>query len=154
MKKKILGIVIPFILALILGMICGRYVYKTYRDNIYGDLSSSRLYLIQGGKYEDYNEMREENYGSNYIYYQDEDGYKTVVGITRKYDNISKIKSLYSDDLKVMEYYLPREYLDSRQDEYDLELSDVSDLYQVRKVVDNILDLYRKDDTIKLISIS
>ncbi len=154
MKKKILGILLPFICALIIGGVSGRYVYNAYRDNVSGDLRSSRLYLVQGGRYKDYNEMREENNSHNYVYYEDKDGYKTVVGITRNYDNISKIKSLYSDDLQVTEYYLPKEYLDSKQDEYDIRLANTDDIYQVREVVDDILSLYRKDDSIKLIAVN
>ena len=33
-------------------------------------------------------------------------------------------------------------------------LSDTDDIHQVKEVVDNILNLYRSDDSIKLISIS
>lgn len=154
MKKKIMGIIMPFIGAIIFGMLCGRIVYSTYKDNIYGDLKTSRLYLVQKGKYDDYNEMRTDNNGNNYVYYQDDDGYKTVVGITKNYDNVSKIKSLYSDDLSVSIYYLPTESLDSRQDEYDDMLYNVEDIQEVREVVDNILNLYRSDDSIRLVSLN
>lgn len=144
----------PFIGAMIIGMLCGRLVYSTYKDNIYGDLKTSRLYLVQKGRYDDYNEMRTDNNGNNYVYYQDDEGYKTVVGITKNYDNVSKIKSLYGDDLSVSIYYLPTESLDSRQDEYDNMLYNVEDIQEVREVVDNILNLYQSDDSIRLVSLN
>lgn len=144
----------PFIGAMIFGMLCGRLVYSTYKDNIYGDLKTSRLYLVQKGRYDDYNEMRTDNNGNNYVYYQDDEGYKTVVGITKNYDNVSKIKSLYGDDLSVSIYYLPTESLDSRQDEYDNMLYNVEDIQEVREVVDNILNLYQSDDSIRLVSLN
>ena len=98
--------------------------------------------------------MREDNNGNNYVYYQDEDGYKTVVGITMYYDNVDKIKKLYSDKLEVSEYYVSNDFFNNKQNEYDDELTNTNDIYEVKEVVDNILNLYRSDDSIKLISIN
>lgn len=98
--------------------------------------------------------MREDNNGNNYVYYQDEDGYKTVVGITMYYDNVDKIKKLYSDKLEVSEYYVSNDFFNNKQNEYDDELMNTNDIYEVKEVVDNILNLYRSDDSIKLISIN
>lgn len=154
MRKKVLGIIIPVIISIIFGYVCGKFVYKTYRDNLYDNLKSKRLYLVQKGKYDSYDEMRENNNGNNYVYYQDEDGYKTVVGITMYYDNVDKIKKLYSDKLEVSEYYVSNDFFNNKQNEYDDELTNTNDIYEVKEVVDNILNLYRSDDSIKLISIN
>ena len=154
MRKKVLGIIIPVIISIIFGYVCGKFVYKTYRDNLYDNLKSKRLYLVQKGKYDSYDEMREDNNGKNYVYYQDEDGYKTVVGITMYYDNVDKIKKLYSDKLEVSEYYVSNDFFNNKQNEYDDELTNTNDIYEVKEVVDNILNLYRSDDSIKLISIN
>ena len=83
----------------------------------------------------------------------DDDGYKTVVGITKNIDNVEKIKDLYNDQVKVSEYYINNMEYSSKQDDYDIELMNASDIYQVREVIDNILDLYRSDDSIRLVSI-
>lgn len=152
-KKRILGIIIPVMGAIICGYICGKYVYSFYRDNVYEELISSKIYLVESGKYDSYDNMREDNNGNNYVYYHDEEGYKTVVGITRNYDNVSKIRELYSSNLEVYEYYVPVGFINSRQDELDKSLSETSDVYEVKEVVDNILNLYRESDSIKLISI-
>ena len=154
MRKKVLGIIIPVLISIIFGYVCGKFVYKTYRDNLYDNLKSKRLYLVQKGKYDSYDEMREDNNGNNYVYYQDEDGYKTVVGITMYYDNVDKIKKLYSDKLEVSEYYVSNDFFNNKQNEYDDELMNTNDIYEVKEVVDNILNLYRSDDSIKLISIN
>lgn len=141
----------PLIVSIIFGFICGKLVYSVYGDDIENKLSSSKLYLVQNGEYLTYDNMREENSGNNYVYYKDEDGYKTVVGITKNEKNIDKIKSLYNDDLQVQEYYISTELFNDKQNEYDLMLSNTDDMHEVKKVVDNILNLYREDDTIKLI---
>ena len=154
MRKKVLGIIIPVIISIIFGYVCGKFVYKTYRDNLYDNLKSRRLYLVQKGKYDSYDEMREDNNVNNYVYYQDEDGYKTVVGITMYYDNVDKIKKLYSDKLEVSEYYVSNDFFNNKQTEYDDELTNTNDIYEVKEVVDNILNLYRSDASIKLISIN
>ena len=151
MKKMLKSYLIPLIISVLFGFISAKLVYSVYNDEVENKLSSSKLYLIESGKYLTYDNMREENNGNNYVYYKDDDGYKTVVGITRNFDNIDKIKSLYSDSVKVQEYYISTELLDDKQNEYDLLLSKTDDVYEVKEVVDNILNLYREEDTIKLV---
>ena len=152
MKKKIRGIIIPVLVAMLIGYIGGKYVYRTYRDNLYDTLRSSRLYLVERGEYDTIDKMRE-NTDGNYVYYKDDDKYKTVVGITKDYDNVKKIKALYSDKLSVMEYYVANEIIDSKQDEYEKELREAEEYKDVKEAVDNILNLYRSDDKIRLIAI-
>ena len=147
MKKIINGVVIPTVIAVFIGFILGKYVFKTYKDNLYDELRSSRLYLIESGEYDTIDEMREENNSNNYVYYMEDNKYKTVVGITNKYDNVDKIKSLYSNKLNVMEYYIPNDSLDNRQIEYDNRLLATEDGGEVREIVDNILRLYRESDS-------
>ena len=138
MKKIIRSVFVPVFIAIILGYIGGRFVYTTYKDNLYDTLRSSRLYLVENGEYDNILDMREENSGNSYVYYKDDNKYKSVVGITKDYDNIGKIKSLY----------------DSKQDEYEKKLNSASDILEVKEAVDNILNLYRSDESIKLISIN
>lgn len=151
MKRVIKGIFLPLVISIICGFVCGRLVYSVYNEDIENRFSSSKLYLIENGSYLTYDNMREENSGNNYVYYKDEDGYKTVVGITKNEDNIDKIKSLYSDTVKVEEYYISSDLINDKQIEYDMMLSNTNDLYEVKEVVDNILNLYREEDTIRLI---
>ena len=151
MKKIIRGIFIPLVVSMLFGYVCGKLVYQVYEDKIDDKLSSSRLYLVENGEYLTYDSMREENNGSNYIYYKDDDSYKTVIGITRNEDNIDKIRSLYDTTVRVNEYYISNDYLNDKQDEYDVMLSNTDDMREVREVVDNILNLYRDDKTIKLV---
>ena len=154
MKNIFKSFFLPVFIAILIGYILGSYFYKTYKNNLHNDLRSSRLYLVQKGEYDTIDHMREENIGNNYIYYEDGNKYKTVIGITRNYANISKIKSLYQDNLQVTEYYIANELLDTKQDEYDELLSKVSSESEVKEVVDNILKLYQSNNNLRLISIS
>ena len=154
MKRIIKGIIVPIVVAMLFGYVLGKYTFKIYRNNVYNDLRSSKLYLVENGEYDSIESMREENSNNNYIYYKDEDKYKTVIGITRNYDNISKINRLYSDNLLVSEYYIPVDNLDNKQYEYDMILSETNNIYDVKKVVDDILELYRTDNSIRLIGVS
>ena len=43
MKKMIKGIIVPVLLAIIIGFILGKYVFNNYKDNLYNELSSSKL---------------------------------------------------------------------------------------------------------------
>ena len=154
MKRIIKGVLVPVVIAVIIGFILGKYVFRNYRDSLYNELSSSKLYLVLNGEYDSIEAMREDNSKNNYVYYLDDDKYKTVVGITNDYHNIAKIKELYSDDLMVDEFYVPNDKLDKRQFEYDTELARSSSIAEVKEVVDNILELYHTTDSYKLVQIS
>ena len=151
MKKIMKGFFIPLVLSMIFGFVCGKLVYSVYGEDVENRLSSSKINLVENGKYLTYDMMREENNGNNYVYYKDDEGYKTVIGITKNEDNINKIKSLYSDNVKIEEYYISSDLVNDKQNEYDLMLSNTDDVYEVKEVVDNILNLYREEDTIKLV---
>ena len=141
MKKIIKSIIVPVLIAILFGYISGKYLYKTYKDNLYNNLKSSKLYLIENGKYYSVTNMREENSNNNYIYYKDNDIYKTIVAITNNYDNIAKIKSLYSNDLAVEEYYIKNDNIDKKQLEYEKILSSTNNKQELKDAVDNILNL-------------
>ncbi len=151
MKKIIRGVVIPLFVAILFGMILGRYAFRTYRGTLMDTLTSRKLYLLENGEYETFEDMREDNSTYNYIYYYDDNKYKSVIGITRNYDNISKIKSIYGDNLRVTEYYLPNDKIDYRQDEYDLKLFETTDINEMKGVMDDILGLYHSEDKTRLI---
>ena len=154
MKRVIKGVLWPLFLAIVLGFICGKYVFRVYRNNLYDELSSSKLYLLENGEYDSIDVMRQENNKNNYVYYEDNGKYKTVVGITYDYGNIDKIKSLFNDNLLVYEYYLPSDKLDSKQLEYDRALNNTNDLTEIKKTVDNILEMYHDSDSIRLIQMN
>ena len=65
MKRIIRSVFVPVFIAIILGYIGGRFVYTTYKDNLYDTLRSSRLYLVENGEYDNILDMREENSGKN-----------------------------------------------------------------------------------------
>jgi hypothetical protein len=154
MKKIFKDLFIPLFVSVLFGFVSARLVYSVYGDDVENKLRSSKIYLVENGEYSSYDVMREENSGKNYIYYVDEDGYKTVVGITRNENNIEKIKRLYSDSVSVHEYYVSTELLNDKQTEYDAILNDTEDIYEVREVVDNILNLYKDDDSIRLVFVN
>lgn len=151
MKNIFKSLLFPLAVSVFFGFVCGKIVYSVYNEDIENKLSSSKLYLVLNGEYLTYDLMREENNGNNYIYYKDDDGYKSVIGITKDIDNVEKIKKLYSDNLKVEEYYISSDLFNEKQLEYDIELKNTDNIYEVRDVVDNILNLYREDETIKLV---
>lgn len=150
MKKKIRDFLWPLGLSILCGFILGRYYFNTYRNSLERDLTSKKLYLIESGEYDTFNDMRNNNTNS-YVYYKDNNKYKSVVGITSNYDNVEKIKKLY--DGEVSEYFIASDKIDSKQEEYDMELASTDDIESVKEIIDNILNLYKSDDEIKLVGI-
>lgn len=152
MKKYLKSFFIPLILATICGFISARIVFDVYQKSITDYLTSSKIYLLQNGEYNTYEEMRQHNLGNNYVYYEDNQKYKSIVGITKEANNISKIQKIYQTDLVVEEYYISSNLINSKQLSYDEQLSKTNDPKEVRKVVKDILNLYQEDkETIQLI---
>ena len=151
MKKIIREVVIPVVIAIILGFICGKYVFRTYRDNLYQELESTRLYLAVNGEYDTLDSMQYDNL-DNYVYYVEHAKYMKVVGITHEYDNIDKIKKIYGDNLAVYEYYLSNDKISGWQEKYDNILKKTDDIDEVKKTVNDIINLYKEGDTIKLVN--
>ena len=146
-------IFLPIALAILIGLIFGFNLYKTYQNNLHYDLKSRRLYLIENGEFDSITKMREANIGNNYVYYKIDNKYKTVIAITNIKENIAKIEELY-DDVKVTEYYIGSDAIDNKQYEYDKLLSKASNPQEVREMIDNILKLYQNDHDLKLINLS
>ena len=90
---------------------------------------------------------------NNYIYYIDNNQYKSIVGITKNENNIEKIKKLYNTDLKVKEFYIEEKEINEKQDEFDQKLSNSTKEEDTRKLLDDIINLYKEDDNMRLISI-
>ena len=153
MKKLIRGIFVPIVISVLCGFLCGKFVYNIYKDDVYGMLESSRVYLLHGNTYSTYDGMRSENINNNYVYYVDDGGYKTVFGITKKMDNAYKINELYDNGLEIMEYYISNDKINSKQDEYDDILMAANNSEKVKDVIFDILDMYKEDDTVRLVLI-
>ena len=154
MKKLINSILVPILLAILLGYILGKYVYKEYKDNLYHNLRSSKLYLLENGEYTTIDNMKEANITNNYIYYKDNDKYKTIIGITNNKDNIDKIKKLYNNNILVEEYYIETNNINKKQLEYEKVLSETNDTKELKNAIDSILDLYKTDENIRLIQLN
>lgn len=152
MKKKIKSFFLPLVIATICGFVSARIVFKVYKKDVTDYLSSSKIYLLQSGEYDTYEEMRQHNLGNNYVYYEDDQKYKSVVGITKEEKNISKIQNIYQTDLLIEEYYISNNILNNKQLSYDEQLLKTTDPKKVKEVVKDILNLYQKNNTaIKLI---
>ena len=77
---------------------------------------------------------------------------KKEVFTLKEYDNVDKIKKLYDDKVTVSIYYIDNTLSNDKQGEYDKELMNSNNMDDVRDVVNNILELYRENNNIKLIN--
>lgn len=155
MLKKLFKGVLPIFLAILFGGICGKLVFVNYEDGITGNFSGEKVYLIQIGAYSNYDNMVNNTFVSNYIYYQDDDGlFKSILGITSDAFNVDKIKGLYEGEVIVNEYYSNDIELNRKLGKYDELLGKLDDNEEIKEVVLKMLELYKdKDSTlVKIIS--
>lgn len=151
MKKIIKSTFVPLVLSSICGFASARLIFNIYEEDLSERFTSSKIYLLQNGTYNSYEEMRKNNLGNSYIYYEDDTKYKSVIGITQEEDNIDKIKKIYDQELVVEEYYIGPALINNKQNDYDKQLLNTSDPKEIQTVINNIIELYKDDEAIKLI---
>lgn len=151
MKNKIKNILIPLIISIILGIISAKSIYKIYEEDIETRLTSSKIYLLENGSYKNYDDMRKENIKNSYVYYKDKDLYKSVIGITKDKDNIEKIKTIFDDSIVIEEYYISSDIINNKQKEYDEILKKAQNTKEATKIINDIIELYKENNSINLI---
>jgi len=150
MIKKLKKVNISIFLAVILGAICGKLVCEIYTSNLSNKIDIPKIYLIQAGAYSSYDNMVSNTNIGNYIYYEDEGMYKTIIGITENPNNIEKIKNTYKDESIVIEYYSEDTELNNKIKDYDKRISNTEDPEELKNIVLEMLDLYKSGDNIVL----
>lgn len=154
MKEILKRAMIPVFLSIILGGICGRVVYKIYLDDSGLGYDDNIIYLIQSGEYSSYDNMRADTVGYDYVYYEEDKLYKTVIGITKNKDNIDKIKNVYDGEVSVFKYYTDDILLNKELTNYDNILQLEEDNDKIMEIVVKMLNLYKDNSDAKLIKVS
>lgn len=154
MKNKIKKIVTPIFLSVVCGCLCGRVMFSIYEDKGTRILDSNLIYLLEDNTYDDYGSMKASVINSEYIYYEEDGKYKRVVAMTKNKDNIDKIKSVYDSELSVHEYLLGDKDVNSRLEEYDMKLENVSSEDEIKYIVMEMINVYKGLEDIKMVKIS
>ena len=151
MKKIIMSFVLPVFISIIIGFIFAKVVYKIYQDDLDTRLSSFKIYLLKNGEYSSYEEMRQDNNYHNYLYYKDDNIYKSIIGITNEESNINKIKEVSEMPLEVEEYYISSGLVNDKMKDYDKQLKNTNDIDKIKEITKNILEIYKENNNITLI---
>ena len=154
MKEILKKAMIPIFLSIICGCISGRVVYKIYIGNNNLAYDGNLIYLIQSGAYSSYDSMRANTIGYDYAYYEEDNLFKTIIGITKNIENIEKIKMVYGKEIIISEYYSDDRKLNDKLIEYDNLLKREEDSQIIKEIIIEMLNLYKKENDTKLIKIS
>lgn len=155
MIKKIKKVMVPIVLSVICGCVCGKLVYDIYEPKVEEAVIGKKIYLVQAGAYSNYDSMVDNTMMSNYIYYEDKDGlYKAVIGVTENYDNVKKIVGTYDGEVIVNEYYSDDFDLNKKIEEYDDKISNSNGNDEVKELVLEMLALYKDRDDSTLVKVS
>lgn len=154
MKRKIKKVLVSCVLSVLCGSICGKLLYGVYDKRIEADIYGEKIYLIQAGSYDNYDNMVKNTSFSHYVYYKDEDGlFKSIIGLTENKDNINKLKSIYNGDVSVLEYYSNDLELNKKIKEFDNKLVHITNGEEIKNLTLSMLDLYKdKNATLKQIT--
>lgn len=137
--KKTMFLAVVFV---ILGAVCGNYLYKNAPDSVSVFRESSKFYFLQEGIYSSKDIMME-NVGdlSNKLVVLKDNQYYVYVGITLDKNNVDKIKKIYEDmgyQIYVQEIELDSEEFISNVSQFDLlvaEADSTDDILSVEEVV-------------------
>jgi len=145
---------IPILLSILLGYLCGSFVCKIYKEKSDLLLDSTKVYLLQTGAYSTIDSMKKNTNLTNYIYYQDNGLYKTIMAITKDKENIQKLKELYNFEILINEYYLDDENINKQITEYDQKLKEITDKEEIEMLLQNMLNIYKENENLKLAQIT
>lgn len=153
--KQIKKVVMPILLSVICGAICGKLIYQIYDKKIETDINGEKIYLIQAGAYSTYDNMIHNTSVNNYVYYKDQDGlFKSIIGLTEDEKNIEKIKNTYQDEVIISQYYSKDKELNQKIKEYDSKIKNSQNEEEIKKIVLEMLSLYKDKDTVLTQTIS
>ncbi len=154
MKKKLKKIFIPIFLSVICGFICGRLVFGIYEDKGNKILTSSMVYLLEDSSYDNYDEMKASTLNSNYVYYEENGKYNTVIGMTKNKNNIEKVRKAYNKELVVSEYLLDNKEINDKISELDKKMEKTEDNDVIRDLSLEIINIYKSREDVKMAKIS
>lgn len=152
--NKLKKIVVPIFWSVFCGFVCGRLMFSIYEDKGSNVLNSNVIYLLQDSSYSDYETMKASGVSSNYIYYEEDGKYNMVVAMTKNKNNIEKIKEVYGKDLKVTEYLLSDDSINDMIDEYDIKLGSTTDGEEIKKIIIDMINIYKDREDVKMAKIS
>lgn len=152
--NKLKKIVVPIFLSVFCGFVCGRLMFNIYEDKGSSILDSNVIYLLQDSSYSDYETMKASGVSANYIYYEEDGKYNMVVAMTKNKNNIEKIKEVYGKDLKVTEYLLGDDSINDMIDEYDIKLGSTTDSEEIKKIIIDMINIYKDREDVKMAKIS
>jgi len=154
MKEILKKAITPIVLSIICGGICGKVVYSIYLNDEELAYDNNIIYLLQSGAYSSYDSMRANTTSYDYIYYEEDDLFKTIIGLTKNKDNIEKIKNAYGKEVQVSSFYIDNTKLNSKIIQYDNMLLKEEDNVKIQEIAIEMLKLYKEEKNIKLTKVS
>ena len=153
LRKILKKVIMPLVISVVFGGVCGNLVYNIYTSDNELAFSSNIIYLLQTGAYSNYDNMRANSLSNDYVYYEDDGMYKTIIGITQDKDNIDRIKKIYGGDIVVKTYSINDTDILDKIKNFDLKIKKEDDDREVHKLVLSMLKTYKDKKNIHLVKI-
>ena len=143
--------VVSLVVAILVGFVLGKFMLNQYDFNgkiIPAINSNKNAYFIQQGVYSS-KESMEKNTAKfpYYIYVLDNDKYYVYIGITFLEENMNKIKGYYKEkgyNTYVKEISISNDNFITVLEQYDILLSEGSDLQVIETICSQVLNKYEE----------
>lgn len=146
MKK----VIIPTLLALILGIIMAKIVFNQYETEPIQTVfkENETINILQIGVYSNKDSLKENTKNlENYIYEKKNDLYYVYVGMTKNEENLNKLKKYYKN--QGYEIYVKKLVINNKKflkclDEYDKIMLKISDEDSINIITNKIIKKYEE----------
>ena len=145
-KKKI----VYFLVAVIIGITIGKYVYDSYSKEKTKDVfkyKNENVYMLQYGVYStEENMINNTKKLKNYFYFKDNDGYHAIIGITKKEELKEKIIGSYgiNENIYMKKINIENSEFITLLDQYDNLIKDTDDKTTIFNAQKQVLSKYEE----------
>ena len=146
MKRFLRGVVIPLLVAVVLGFYGAKISYEFYQIKKTVTEVSHNAYAIQYGVFSNPDTLKKNLSNlDNYVVSQEDGKYYIYLGFTTDYKNLNKIRNLYEED--DIEVYTKEIFIDNTEfvsslEQFDILLDSVNDDSDIISINKAILSSY------------
>jgi hypothetical protein len=147
MKRK-LGFLIPMILAILTGYLCGEIVYGQYKKNVTTFNETNQVFFLQQGVYSSNDSMLSNTKElDSFLNIQENNKYYVYVGITKNSENAQKLKEIYAqkgNDIYIKEINVTNADFISMLIQYDNLIANITDINEILAIEKSVLSTYEE----------
>ncbi|NLA33826.1 MAG: hypothetical protein GX861_03090 [Tenericutes bacterium] len=142
------GFLIPMVMAILIGYLCGEIVYTQYKQNIPTFNETNQIYFLQQGVYSNQESLNNHTKElDQFLKIKENDKYYVYVAITKETENAQKIKEIYNkkgNDIYIKQINVTNPDFISMLVQYDKLIANTNNINQILSIEKSVLSTYEE----------